>query len=190
MTAPAPARLITAEEFLRMTESEGSELVDGKVVEVPMGSMSGWIGGILYGSILQFVLANRLGFVLPQENGVAIWPEHPNRVRKPDLLFVRRGRVPMGKVSPGWLSVVPDLVVEVVSPRDLVEDLERKLTEYRDAGVPLIWVIYPATHSAHVLASGQLRTEIGPDGTLDGGSALPGFTCKLSELFATAEADQ
>ena len=170
-----------------MPESEGAELVDGQIVELPMGSMSGWIGGILYASILQFVQTNRLGFVLPQENGLTIWPEQPNRVRKPDLMFVRRGRVPDGRVSQGWITVVPDLVVEVVSPRDLVEDLERKLTEYRDAGIPLIWVIYPATHSAHVLALGQPRIEIRSDDSLDGGDALPGFTCKLSDLFAAAE---
>lgn len=39
MATPAPARPITAEEFLHMPQSEGAELVDGRIVEVPTGSI-------------------------------------------------------------------------------------------------------------------------------------------------------
>jgi Uma2 family endonuclease len=187
MTSPAPPRLISAEDFLDMPESVGAELVDGEIVEVPMGSMSSWIGGLLYTSMLQFVLANNLGRVFPQENGMAIWPSNPYRVRKPDLTFVRKGRLPGGLPPSGWLTVVPDLVVEVVSPRDRVEDLEQKLLEYREAGIPLVWVIFPATRSAHVLAAARPRAEVAPNGTLDGEEVLPGFTCNLAELFERAE---
>jgi Uma2 family endonuclease len=182
----SPAR-ITADEFLDMPESEGAELVDGEIVEVPMGSLSSWLGGQLFGLINAFAIAHRLGWVFPQETGIAVWEEDPHRVRKPDLTFVRRNRLPGGP-SEGWLTVVPDLVVEVVSPGDRVGDLERKLQEHREAGIPLIWVIYPATKSAHVMGAKKARAEFGADGVLDGGDILPGFTCELAALFAAAEA--
>jgi Uma2 family endonuclease len=187
MTTPAPARPITAEEFLHMPESEGAELVDGRIVEVPMGSLSSWIGGELLFLVRAFIAGRNLGLVFPQETGLAIWPDEPSRVRKPDMTFVRSGRLPGGRVPHGWLTVVPDLVVEVVSPNDRVEDLETKLAEYREAGIPLIWVIFPGTRSAHVLGANVALREVGVDGSLDGGEVLPGFTCKLADLFAAAE---
>lgn len=187
MTAPAPARPYTAEEFLHMPENEGAELVDGRIVEVPMGSISSWIGGFLFARVFQFVEGSSLGWVFPQETGMTIWPERPGHVRKPDLVFVRKARLPGGRPPAGWLTVVPDLVVEVVSPGDEIEAFETKLDEYRKAGIPLIWVIYPGTRRAHVLGANRARTEIAPDGALDGEDVLPGFSCNLAELFSAAE---
>lgn len=186
MTTPAPPRPITADDFLHMPESEGAELVDGHIVEVPMGSISSWLGGELYFLIRAFLQTNGLGWVFPQETGIAVWPRHPDRVRKPDVTFVRRERLPGGPPL-GWLTATPDLVVKVVSPGDRVEDLERKLAEYREAGIPLIWVIHPATQSAHVLGAKLRLSEVAADGVLDGGEVLPGFSCNLAELFASIQ---
>ncbi len=190
MTATPTAELITAEEFLHMPENEGAELVDGRIVEVPMGSMSSWLGGFLFARVLNFVLENRLGWVFPQETGMSIWPDRPRHVRKPDLAFVRRGRLPGGQPPHGWLTVAPDLAVEVVSPGDEAEDLEQKLIEYREAGIPLIWVIYPGTRRAQVLGANRPRLELEPNGVLDGQDVLPGFTCSLQELFASADPEK
>lgn len=187
MTAPAPARLYTAEEFLHMPENEGAELVDGQIAEARGDSLSSWIGGELFARVFEFVEAASPGWVFPQGTGMTIWPERPGHVRKPDLVFVRKGKLPGGRPPAGWLTVVPDLVVEVVSPGDEIEAFETKLVEYRAAGIPLIWVIYPGTRRAHVLGTSRPRTEIAPDGILDGEDVLPGFSCRLAELFSAFE---
>ncbi len=170
-----------------MPENEGAELVDGRIVEVPMGSMSSWLGGELLFLVRSFLATTPLGWVFPQETGMAIWPDRPCHVRKADLAFVRRGRLPGGQPEHGWLTVRPDLVIEVVSPGDEAEDLEVKLDEYRQAGIPLIWVVYPSTRRAHVLGAGRPRVELNADGVLDGEDVLPGFACSLGDLFAAAE---
>jgi Uma2 family endonuclease len=188
MTAPLTTQPITAEEFLHMPENEGAELVDGRIVEVPMGSMSSWLGGELLFLVRLFLATHDLGWVFPQETGMAIWPAHPRHVRKPDLAFVAKGRLPGGRPEEGWLSVVPDLVVEVVSPGDEAEDLDLKLEEYREAGIPLIWVIFPGTKRAHVLGANRALREVGPDGVLDGEDVLPGFRVALADLFPQPEA--
>lgn len=185
MAAAPTSDLITPDTFLTMRKQEGAELVDGRIVEVPMGSMSSWLGGELLFLIKLFLRSHDLGWAFPQETGLAIWPNR-NRVRKPDLTFVRHGRLKDGKPDEGWLTTVPDLVVEVVSPKDRASDLELKLDEYREAGIALIWVIYPTTRRAQVLGANRPRTEIGPDGVLDGEDVLPGFTCSLRELFEAA----
>lgn len=188
MTTTPSADLISAEQFLHMPEGEGAELVDGRIVEVPMGSLSSWIGGELHFLIRAFLATTQLGRVFPQETGMAIWPARTRHVRKPDVTFVRRGRLPEGKPQQGWLTVVPDFVAEVVSPGDEAEDLERKLLDYREAGIPLIWVIYPNTRTAQVLTPGS-RMDVDAEGVLDGGDVLPGFQVRLTDLFAGAESD-
>ncbi len=185
MTAPAPSRLITAEEFLYMPESDGAELLDGRIVEKCMGNESAWLGGRIFGLIMFYIEGKRLGRIFGPEAGLRVWPDHPNRVRKPDVTFFRGRRRPPA----GWEEhAVPDLVVEVVSPNDRADDLEEKLAEYRDAGIPLIWVIYPGTQSAHVLTQ-NARMEVRSAGVLDGGDILPGFSLSLAELFAGLEED-
>lgn len=183
MTAPAPTRLITAEEFLYMPESDGAELLDGRIVEKCMGNESAWLGTRIIVWLSNFVDGKRLGRIIGPEAGLRVWPDHPNRVRKPDVTFFRSRRRP----PVGWEEqLVPDLVVEVVSPNDKAEDLEEKLAQFRDAGIPLIWVIYPGTRSAHVLTQTS-RLEVRPSGVLDGGDILPGFTLSLADLFAGLE---
>ena len=152
-----------------------------------MGAESAWIGSRILRRMGNYAEDGDLGTVAAMEFGIQCWPDHPNRVRKPDVLFYRRGRLPDG-LPEGWATVAPDLVVEVVSPNDKVEALERKLAEYREAGIPLIWVIYPRTRTAQVLGVNLARTEIGHDGSLEGGEILPGFSFKLSDLFAAANA--
>ena len=98
----------------------------------------------------RFCEEHGLGIVWPADNGYQCFPHAPGLVRRPDVSFIRRGRLP-GDVSPeGWVRIPPDLAVEVVSPNDSAEELEEKLDDYRKAGVPLVWVIYPKARKARV----------------------------------------
>ena len=188
MSTVVAERLITAEEFLCMPENEGTELVDGRIEAKDMGSKSAWLANRVLRRMGNYAEDdNHLGTVGGMEFGIQCWPDHPNRVRKPDVVFFRTDRFPDGLVE-GWATVVPDLVVEVVSANDRVEDVEDKLEEYRQAGIPLIWVIYPRTRTAQVMGANLPRYEIGRDGVLDGGDILPGFALQLADLFAAVDA--
>ena len=66
-------------------------------------------------------------------------------------------------------------------------ELERKLGDYRRAGVPLIWVIYPEPLKAYVYRLDGSVTVLGPDDALDGEDIIPGFTCPLSDLRPVVE---
>ena len=56
-----------------------------------------------------------------------MFPPRSRLVRKPDVSFVRYGRLPGGVLPRGWIKIRPDLAVEVVSPNDTVEELNEKL---------------------------------------------------------------
>ena len=82
---------------------------------------------------------------------------------------------------------MPDLIVEVVSPRDRAEDVQNKSAEYIAAGVPLVWVVYPKTRT--VMVYRQPSAAAGPVGklsandTISGEDVIPGFACRVAEFF-------
>jgi Uma2 family endonuclease len=176
---------MTADEFLQCEDGGGFELIDGVREENPMGFLSSWLGGELHALLRNFVHAAGIGFVAPQETGIAAWPDNPRLVCKPDAMFIRKERLPGGKLPTGWLTVAPDLAAEIVSPGDEAEYLDRKLADYRAARIPLVWVIYPGTRTALVYRGSHVQF-IDTDDVLDGGDVLPGFSLPLADLFAAA----
>ena len=124
-----------------------------------------------------------MGKVWPADNGYQCFPHAPGLVRKPDVSFIKRGRLP-GDIAPdGWVKIRPDLAVEVISPGDSVEELEEKLDDYRKAGIPLVWVIYPKARKAKILRLGAPPDELSEDDELSGEDVIPGFRCPLREIL-------
>jgi Uma2 family endonuclease len=154
-TRTEPDVRYTPDDLLNLPDSKDYELVGGRLVERHMGAESSRIGTRLCTRLDRFCDDNDLGIVWGADNGYECFPHAPGLVRKPDVSFVRKGRLPADASPKGWIRIVPDLVVEVVSPGDLAEQLEEKLEDYRKAGVPLIWVIYPRSRMAKVLRRPQ-----------------------------------
>lgn len=75
-------------------------------------------------------------------------------------------------------------VVEVVSPGDRAGEIEQKVAQWLEAGVRLVWVVYPATR--HVVAFRELaHPRVYTDAeTIDAEPVLPGFSCPVAEIFA------
>src|SRR5439155_15268931 len=80
-------------------------------------------------------------------------------------------------------DVVPNLAAEVVSPNDIADDLMEKTIEYFQAGVQLVWVLYPRWQLVHVYESLSNIRVLARKDDLDGGAVLPGFRLPLSSLF-------
>ena len=129
-----------------------------------------------------FVKSRRLGSVMASDMGV--WLERdPDTVREPDVAYISAEKMPLGVSVPGYAEVIPDLVVEVASPSDSSQSLKEKAMMWLDFGVPLVWVGHPDTRMVDVyLSSREVRT-LGEEDTLDGGDVLPGFSCRVSEIF-------
>ena len=186
LTTPAAAtrqRLLTASEFARLPDTRGLELDDGLLVEMKVGADSNLVAGDLYGHLWAFCRKYGLGWAIPPDTAFQFFARYPNRVRKPDGGFIRAGRMPDRRARRTFIRVVPDLVVEVVSPNDKAEKVQRKVGEYMAVGVPLLWVIYPDTQTARVHRPSGAERAVPPDGFLDGEDVLPGFRLPLSDLF-------
>jgi Uma2 family endonuclease len=183
-----PQATMTAEEFLKWPEADFYELVDGVPVEMHMGAKSSYIGGLLYCRIQMFLFSNPLGWAFPQETSYQCLPGRPNVVRKPDASFVRRGRFPNEELPDGHIRLAPDLAVEVVSPNDLYYEVEEKVSEYRRAGVLLMWIVCPPTRNVLIRRGDGSCGEVNLAGELSGEQVLPGFTCRVADLFPHIQA--
>jgi Uma2 family endonuclease len=173
----------TPEDLLAMPDGKSFELVGGQLVERKMGAESSLVGGNLHLRLALFCREHNQGDVWPADNGYQCFPHDPGLVRKPDVSFVRRGRLP-GDIAPdGWVRIPPDLAVEVVSPNDLAGELEEKLDDYRKAGVPLVWVIYPEQRKARIFHLDGPAVELMEDDELSGEDVIPGFRCPLREIL-------
>jgi Uma2 family endonuclease len=174
----------TPEELLTMPDGDRYELVDGRLVERDMGAQSSHIAAVLIRLLDMYVTTQKLGLVFATDCGYQIFADHPNQVRFPDASFIARGRLPDDRPPPGHVRVPPDLVVEVVSPRDTACELDQKVEEYLQAGVRLIWVVYPSTRRVMVYRKAGGISRLGPTEELGGEDVLPGFACRVADLFA------
>jgi Uma2 family endonuclease len=176
---------ITAENFLRMPETKGWELIDGRMKEMNVGAESAFIGGQLFFFLRTFLQANPLGWAFPGDTSYQFLPGRPNLVRKADVSFVREGRFPENRVPLGHIRLAPDLAAEIVSPNDLYYEVEEKVAEYRSAGVRLVWIVSPPTRTVLIRRLDGSCAEVGENGELSGEDVLPGFRCPVSALFQT-----
>src|SRR5215475_3008670 len=173
----------TPEDLLAMPDSHRFDLVDGQLVERNMGAESSWIALQINSRLCSYAETSQPGLVLGPDCGYQIFQDDPNRVRFPDGSFIRSGRLPNDALPRGRIRVVPDLVLEVVSPNDLTWEVDMKVTEYLQASVPLVWVFYPDTRTVSVYHPDGKAARLGVGETLSGAEVLPGFTCPVADVF-------
>ena len=81
------------------------------------------------------------------------------------------------------MTIAPDLAVEVISANDLVAELDEKTEEYLAAGIPLVWVIDPEVRTVVIHRGDGTLAKLRENDDLTGESVIPGFHCKVAELF-------
>jgi Uma2 family endonuclease len=161
----------------------GCEFIDGRVVEKPMGWKASRVISRLTRYLDEWVEEHNLGHVLEAEAGYQIFPD-TRKIRKPDVSFIPRGRLPQEELPPGNGRICPDLVGEVISPNDLAEDIEQRVADFFGAGAKLFWIVYPATRSIQVVRTDGTAARLTEQQSLSGENIIPGFTLPLTTLFA------
>ena len=161
------------------------EIVDGQPREIPrMGALAATIASFLVTHLNIFAWPRKLGFAVAE---VMFQLQADRPQRRPDVAFVGaerwRASSPRTDDPPAW-DVVPTIAAEVVSPSNNAEEIEKKLQDYFDAGVQLVWVIYPVIRRVYVYESlTQVHILTAAD-ALEGGNVLAGFRLPLADLFA------
>lgn len=159
------------------------ELVKGELRELaPANDEHGYVASQLLLVVAQFVKQHRLGYTFAAETGFVL-SEEPATVRAPDFAFVSRERAP-ADWSRHFARYIPDLVAEVVSPNDTFTEVTEKVDDWLRAGVRVVWVVDPVQQTVRVYRPDQPVRVLRAEDTLSGEEVLPGFECKVSEIFA------
>ena len=179
---PAPGTA-TEKDVLNAEERENRlcELVDGTLVEKAVGFEEARLAGELLYLVKSYLDENDLGVCVGADGMMRI---APGLVRIPDVSFIAWDRLP-GRESPKEPipDLAPDLAVEVLSEGNTKAEMARKVREYLEAGVILIWLIDPKKRTARVFSTVEKSVLVRADQSLEGGAVLPGFVLRLSDLL-------
>ncbi|MEW6279798.1 MAG: Uma2 family endonuclease [Candidatus Eremiobacterota bacterium] len=171
--------LYTGEDLLRLKQPGRWEVVRGELIELtPPGCEHGEIQ-VNVASLLKGY-AKQVGGRVLTESGVYL-ERQPDTVRGPDVSFYSPGK--LETVPTGFSCVVPDLVVEIISPGDSSQEVEGRLQEYLAAGVRRVWLLYPRTRTVYVHGQGRQVYRCDERDTLVDEEVLPGFSCRVAEFF-------
>jgi Uma2 family endonuclease len=178
---------MTAEEFcdwVHQPENANKwfELVRGEVIELPPPMKPHGVVALNVGRILgNFTVERNKGYVTCNDAGV-ILERDPDTVRGPDVA-VYEDADSFDELHPKYGEVPPRLAVEVLSPNDRADRVQRKITDYLRNGVELVWVVDPEMRTLTVYRPDQGPRVLQGNEEVTGEEVLPGFRCRLSDFF-------
>ncbi|MEM6644051.1 MAG: Uma2 family endonuclease [Bacteroidota bacterium] len=120
------------------------------------------------------VLDSNAGFFLP--NGT---------MRSPDAAWVSNEKWALysKKELANFAKLVPEFIIELKSPFDVIAQLQLKMREWMENGVLLGWLIDPDTEEIYVYEKPEeIRKITGFDSPLSGNPVLSGFELDLCRL--------
>src|SRR5579871_5397990 len=128
--------LMSAEEFLNLPDEPGKqELLDGELIAVPPAKLT-------HIQVIKNV-HELLRTILPKER---VWVEAGYQLGtrgwlQPDVSV----SWPDQRVENDWMQRAPMIAIEVISPANRPEHIDKKTAAYLDQGAAEVWVIYPDT---------------------------------------------
>jgi Uma2 family endonuclease len=174
----------TPDDLLKMPDGDRYELVNGQLVERNMSTLACFVAGIIYHHFASYCFGERAGWPFPEGTTYQCFPGDPNRVRKANVsVFQWQRRTIEEFRTEGHCRLAPDLVVEVVSPNDEVYEVAEKVQEWLAAGVRLVWVVNPLHRTVEVHRGTGAGTILRASDELTGEDVVPGFRCRVGELF-------
>ncbi len=181
-----PPGLATEKELLRFVEVDKLlvELVNGTLVEKPVGFNEDRIGMEIAFALMDFVRPRNLGVIAGPTGTLRM---SGGNIRLPDVTFVAWSDVPGGVLPKEPVPrLPPTIAVEVLSPSNTKAEMARKRREYFESGTKLVWEVDPSTRTVGVYRPSapddpQVLTEAQ---AIDGEHVLPGFRLPLVSVFA------
>jgi len=158
----ATGDMVSVKEYLSTSYRPDCDYVDGIVVERNLGERDH--------SRLQMALSAYL-HNRREEFGISVFPEQrvqvsPTRFRVPDICVVK------GKPTEQIFRTPPFICIEILSPDDRITEMQQRVQDYLNFGVPYVWILDPATRKAYRSTPGAL-TEISELRTEDPEIAVP-----------------
>ena len=175
----APRRL-TLEEFRRKYSDREDgykyEYVKGEIIKTPSNMNPTQL----------FIVRNLSSFFAKTSayaSGAELIPEVdqvtlPLQLRRPDLSLWTSERIEKAQDES-----VSEFVIEIISPTDRSVKVEEKVLEYFEAGVKVVWLLFPQTQTAHVYTSPISVTICKGGRVCSAAPVVPDFEMRAEEVF-------
>lgn len=170
---------MTEDELMRLPD-DGClyELVDGFAVGKPWATFRAGV-----------IAANLIGLLGPYARGRGVmtignagFRMKNGNIRVPATSFTRKERLPGGHAPNGFGDLAPDLCVEIIRPAEEGPE-SQKVGEYFDGGAKQVWHVFPETQQVIVFTSPTETRTLEAEDTLTADGILPGFSCRVSDIF-------
>lgn len=184
---------MSLDEFMSRFEEQPFELINGELVTVaPTKFQHSKISKRIFAHLLMYEQNTKSGeaffetaFVLED---VSNWVAG---ARIPDVIFVEKSRIEqyeaqVENIDEKPLILVPDLVVEVVSPTDKYSEINVKVDTYLADGVKLIWIVDPQRKTIAAYEDSDSPKTYRVEDTLTGGAVLTNFEVAVKDIFGSA----
>jgi len=99
--------------------------------------------------------------------------------RRPDIAYFSDEQ--LANIDNGN-NQAPEFVIEVISTKDVVNTLQRKMKNYRDADVKVVWQIFPELEEVHVYR-GETMCICSGEKLCSAAPVLPDFALSAKDVF-------
>jgi len=180
-TPNAPARQISWVEFqkkyLTREDRYKYEWVDGQVEKTPrtMDKSQFYIQNNLLNFLYRLKTVQKALGQLIAEGDTFFGPNH----RRPDIAYYTEEQISKGAKGD---NIIPQFVIEIISGKDQMNLVHKKMQDYRKAKVAVVWHIFPSLNEIHVYRGRKMEVCLGDD-LCSAEPVIPGFKISVAEVF-------
>jgi Uma2 family endonuclease len=151
-------------------------------IMAPEGSETGIRSAVITTDLTIWNRRTRLGYTFGSSTGFKL----PNgSERSPDAAWIRKERwdALTREERSRFAPICPDFVVELMSPSDILTNIQTKMQEYQDNGTKLGWLIDRGNRQVEIYRIGQPKEVLHSPNVLSGEDVLPDFVLSLDEIW-------
>ena len=152
------------------------------IVMSPTGSKTGWRNSQLNQRLANWADQDGRGLCFDSNAGYTL-PNGAKRSPDASWTLLARWNALSEEEQERFAPLCPDFVCELRSPRDNLESLKHKMSEYVENGARLGWLIDPLEDRVYVYRPGSAVQCVDHPKTLDGGDVLKGFVLDLEGIL-------
>lgn len=170
-------------QFLEMPASvERTELVNGEIVPKVLPQYKHALAqGRFFRFIDNWCQEQQCGICLP-EWAVVLHSQGQDWVPVPDLTYISYRRLPAGWDEDEPCPVLPELVIEIISPGQSFGEMTQKATDYLQAGISRVWVADTQAGSVTVFGASEFPQTYWV-GDIISDPLLPELAIPIADLF-------
>ena len=103
-------------------------------------------------------------------------------VKKPDICYLTKEQIKNSRQKS--VDQVPSFLIEIISPSNSVIEIEKKIHDYFQAGVKIIWIVYPELKLVKIYSSPKSVLICTDKDDCNTGSIIPDFHITVEEIFS------